>query len=441
MIKTRNKDTNTNGTTANKKKIRTPLLDRSNNKNVVNDEKPKKMSRFQELFMKSAKNTTVVYEDGLQKANQQKRNFEKSKDDIQNSIKDDQVRLVLSTKFVKQRKKSNNRMSNNSTSSLLLKKKEKNFQVIEKKKVTQTRSQQQKKRHIKESNVYNNAKRSKSTMWNDKRLDQKKQKMTRVERMKLASAQKKRIHMEHVQRERQARLNAKRLEEEKKIKDREERRLQYEEEMRVKRVLEDEERQRRRDDVKRRKLAYDQQVQLRLQKKERDLIENHNTYKSHTEEQKDLQKYQKKLHNKRRESIMIRAHEQKNVRSIKKLTREQRLQKEIENLREKSVIENETKYQLKQEETSIVKDIINENKRILEAEKNIKTDKKRQYLNVERDMIQWKEDTRLLEEELEASRRESVMPIASTGINKLKSMWKLFNEECIKEENVHPETM
>ena len=100
-----------------------------------------------------------------------------------------------------------------------------------------------------------------------------------------------------------------------------------------------------------------------------------------------------------------------------------------------------TKYQLKQEETSIVKDIINENKRILEAEKNIKTDKKRQYLNVERDMIQWKEDTRLLEEELEASRRESVMPIASTGINKLKSMWKLFNEECIKEENVHPETM
>ena len=87
------------------------------------------------------------------------------------------------------------------------------------------------------------------------------------------------------------------------------------------------------------------------------------------------------------------------------------------------------------------KDIINENKRILEAEKNIKTDKKRQYLNVERDMIQWKEDTRLLEEELEASRRESVMPIASTGINKLKSMWKLFNEECIKEENVHPETM
>ena len=54
-------------------------------------------------------------------------------------------------------------------------------------------------------------------MWNDKRLDQKKQKMTRVERMKLASAQKKRIHMEHVQRERQARLNAKRLEEEKKI--------------------------------------------------------------------------------------------------------------------------------------------------------------------------------------------------------------------------------
>ena len=278
-------------------------------------------------------------------------------------------------------------------------------------------------------------------MWNDKRLDQKKQKMTRVERMKLASAQKKRIHMEHVQRERQARLNAKRLEEEKKIKDREERRLQYEEEMRVKRVLEDEERQRRRDDVKRRKLAYDQQVQLRLQKKERDLIENHNTYKSHTEEQKDLQKYQKKLYNKRRESIMIRAHEQKNVRSIKKLTREQRLQKEIENLREKSVIENETKYQLKQEETSIVKDIINENKRILEAEKNIKTDKKRQYLNVERDMIQWKEDTRLLEEELEASRRESVMPIASTGINKLKSMWKLFNEECIKEENVHPETM
>ena len=62
--------------------------------------------------------------------------------------------------------------------------------------------------------------------------------------------------------------------------------------MRVKRA-EDEERQRRRDDVKRRKLAYDQQVQLRLQKKERDLIENHNTYKSHTEEQKDLQKYQK----------------------------------------------------------------------------------------------------------------------------------------------------
>ena len=134
MVEPRNKNANTNGTTATKKKIRTPLLDRSNNKNVVNDEKPKKMSRFQELFMKSAKNTTVVYEDGLQKANQQKRNFEKSKDDIQNSIKDDQVRLVLSTKFVKQRKKSSNRMSNNSTSSLLLKKKEKNFQVIEKKK-------------------------------------------------------------------------------------------------------------------------------------------------------------------------------------------------------------------------------------------------------------------------------------------------------------------
>ena len=84
MIEPRNK--NTNGTTATKKKIRTPLLDRSNNKNVVNDEKPKKMSRFQELFMKSAKNTTVVYEDGLQKTNQQKQNFQKSKDDIQDSI-------------------------------------------------------------------------------------------------------------------------------------------------------------------------------------------------------------------------------------------------------------------------------------------------------------------------------------------------------------------
>ena len=174
------------------------------------------MSRFQELFKKSAKNTTVVYEDGLQKTNKQKQNFQKTKDDIQDSIKNDQVRLVSSTKFVKQRKKSSNRMSNNSTSSLLLKKKEKNFQVIEKKKVTLKRSQQQKKRHIKESNVYNNAKRSKSTIWNDKRLDQKKQKMTRVERMKLASN--KRTTMEHVQRERQARLNAKRLEEEKKIK-------------------------------------------------------------------------------------------------------------------------------------------------------------------------------------------------------------------------------
>ena len=162
MIEPRNK--NTNGTTATKKKIRTPLLDRSNNKNVVNDEKPKKMSRFQELFMKSAKNTTVVYEDGLQKTNKQKQNFQKTKDDIQDSIKNDQVRLVSSTKFVKQRKKSSNRMSNNSTSSLLLKKKEKNFQVIEKKKVTLKRSQQQKKRHIKESNVYNNAKRSKSSL-------------------------------------------------------------------------------------------------------------------------------------------------------------------------------------------------------------------------------------------------------------------------------------
>ena len=44
MIEPRNK--NTNGTTATKKKIRTPLLDRSNNKNVVNEKNQKKCHVF-----------------------------------------------------------------------------------------------------------------------------------------------------------------------------------------------------------------------------------------------------------------------------------------------------------------------------------------------------------------------------------------------------------
>ena len=175
--------------------------------------------------------------------------------------------------------------------------------------------------------------------------------------------------------------------------------------------------------------------------KDRDVTENHNTYKTRMEEKIDVQKYRKQVYCKRRESIMIRANVQKKVRSIKKITREQQLREQIEELRERNVLEKEIMFQRKKEETTIKKDIINENKRILEAEKHLKTDKKQKYLDLKKDMIQWEQDIRLHEEELEAGRRESVMPVASTGIKKLRSMWKLFNEECIKEENINPETM
>ena len=59
------------------------------------------------------------------------------------------------------------------------------------------------------------------------------------------------------------------------------------------------------------------------------------------EEKVDVQKYRKQASSKRRESIMIRANDQKNVRSIKKITREQQLRKQIEELRERNMIEKE----------------------------------------------------------------------------------------------------
>ena len=100
----------------------------------------------------------------------------------------------------------------------------------------------------------------------------------------------------------------------------------------------------------------------------------------------------------------------------------------------------ETKKVLDEEEKSISKDIIQERKRLLEMERRLKSEKKEVHAQLEKDMIDWENDTRLHEEELEAARRYSVMPIASTGIKKLNRMWKVFHEAC-KEEATNPNTM
>ena len=220
----------------------------------------------------------------------------------------------------------------------------------------------------------------------------------------------------------------------------EDRRLSYEDKMKQKAVLAFEQKQRRIDDAKRRKEAHDAQVRLKIQKKEEEKAFRHDIYKTRIQEKEDVLQYRQRELQKRRQSILIRAKEAQHHRSIKKQTAEERLLAHVEHLEEKKVVDMETKKVLDEEEKSISKDIIQERKRLLEMERRLKSEKKEVHAQLEKDMIDWENDTRLHEEELEAARRYSVMPIASTGIKKLNRMWKVFHEAC-KEEATNPNTM
>lgn len=264
--------------------------------------------------------------------------------------------------------------------------------------------------------------------------------LSREERIRQAEQAKKQYIIDQRRREKELREKQRMEALEKERQYKEDRRLSYEDKMKQKAVLAFEQKQRRIDDAKRRKEAHDAQVRLKIQKKEEEKAFRHDIYKTRIQEKEDVLQYRQRELQKRRQSIMIRAKEVQHNRSIKKQTAEERLITEVENLEEKKIVDMETKKVIHEEEKIVSKDIIQERKRLLEMERRLKSEKKEVHALLEKDMIDWENDIRLHEEELEASRRYSVMPIASTGIKKLNRMWKVFHEAC-KEEATNPNTM
>ena len=264
--------------------------------------------------------------------------------------------------------------------------------------------------------------------------------LTRERRMQLADAKRRKHNFNQRQMKQFSRQTLVNMEQEKKRKERQELREAYEEEMEIKRQKMREEKERRQDDARRRKAAHDAQRKLKEQKCEEEKAFRYDVYKTRTAERSDVLQYHRCEQQKRRQSIMVRAKETQRHREIKRQEEEQQLEEDVQTLREQNEVDVAAKTAVAYEAQSVRKDIIKERKRILEQEKHLKSITKLKHAELERDMINWEQDTRLHEEELEASRRFSVMPVASTGIKKLNSMWKVFHEAC-KEEATNPITM